>query len=65
MSLTVADNGRGFPFAGRFSGPELATQNLGPRSLRERVAALDGTLDLLSSAEGARLDICLPIREAA
>ncbi|MEP7010334.1 MAG: histidine kinase [Acidobacteriota bacterium] len=65
VALSVADNGRGFPFAGRFSGPELAAQNLGPRSLRERVAALHGTLLLVSNDAGSRLDIRLPIAEAA
>ncbi|HEV7668215.1 MAG TPA: sensor histidine kinase [Thermoanaerobaculia bacterium] len=65
VRVGVADNGRGFPFTGRYSGPELADQNLGPRSLRERVAALQGTLELESNEAGARLDIRLPIPEAA
>lgn len=65
VRVGVSDNGHGFPFAGRYSGHDLAAQNLGPRSLRERVAALDGTLELESSAAGAQLDILLPLPEAA
>ncbi len=65
LRLSVTDNGCGFPFAGRYSGVQLAAQNLGPRTLRERVAALEGTLELESSVAGARLDIRLPVPEAA
>jgi signal transduction histidine kinase len=63
--LSVADNGRGFPFEGRFTERELAERGLGPRTLRERVAALAGSLDLESTAAGARLEIRLPVPEAA
>lgn len=61
IAITVSDNGRGFPFEGHFSHAELALQNLGPRSLRERVSALHGTVSLDSSRAGARLDISLPL----
>lgn len=65
IRVGVADNGHGFPFSGRYSGFDLAARNLGPRSLRERVAALSGTLDLESTEAGAQLDIRLPMPEAA
>jgi len=61
VSIAVSDNGRGFPFAGRFSHAELMHDNLGPRNLRERVAALSGTVALDSSRAGARLEVLLPI----
>jgi signal transduction histidine kinase len=61
VSIAVSDNGRGFPFAGRFSHAELMHKNLGPRNLRERVAALSGTVALDSSRAGARLEVLLPI----
>ncbi|HVS00453.1 MAG TPA: sensor histidine kinase [Thermoanaerobaculia bacterium] len=61
IAITVSDNGRGFPFEGRFSHADLALRNLGPRSLRERVSALHGTVSLDSSRSGARLDISLPL----
>ncbi len=65
ISVTVVDNGRGFPFEGRFSGPELAARDLGPRSLRERIAALAGTLELESSPRGSVVDMRLPRKDAA
>ena len=60
LCITVADNGRGFPFQGRLSHAELAQRSLGPRNLFERVSSLQGTLDLESDAGGARLEIALP-----
>jgi signal transduction histidine kinase len=56
----VVDNGRGFPFHGRYSHRDLTEGALGPRTLLERVASLEGTLAIESSASGARLDIALP-----
>jgi len=63
LVITVADNGRGFPFQGRLSHAELAAGRLGPRNLFERVSSLQGTLELESSAAGARLEIALPCCE--
>jgi len=60
VAISVADNGRGFPFKGRYSADVLAAMNEGPRNLRERVAACGGTLVIESSPAGARLDIVLP-----
>jgi signal transduction histidine kinase len=60
LCISVSDNGRGFPFQGRLSHAELAERRLGPRNLFERVSSLQGTLDLESSAGGARLEIALP-----
>lgn len=60
LEIVVADNGRGFPFHGRFTHAALAAAGLGPRTLCERVASLAGTLALDSSPTGARLDIVLP-----
>ena len=64
LAITVADNGRGFPFHGRYSAPQLEELGLGPRSLRERVAARRGSLSLASSDAGARLEIELPLPAA-
>jgi signal transduction histidine kinase len=60
IRITVADNGQGFPFQGHFKDAELAERNVGPVMLRQRIAALDGTLAIHSSHEGARLEIGLP-----
>jgi signal transduction histidine kinase len=62
VRITVADNGQGFPFQGRFEYADLAEGNLGPVMLRQRIAALGGTLAIDSSEAGARLEITLPRR---
>ena len=62
VRITVADNGQGFPFQGRFEYADLAEGNLGPVMLRQRIAALGGTLAIDSSGAGARLEITLPRR---
>lgn len=59
-AITVSDNGRGFPFQGRYSQQALREKSLGPRTLLERVAALHGTVTIDSAATGARLEIVLP-----
>jgi signal transduction histidine kinase len=63
--LSIEDRGRGFSFAGRFSGAELAARGEGPRSLRERVDALGGELVLDASPGRTRLEISLPESVAA
>jgi signal transduction histidine kinase len=63
IRLSVADDGRGFPFHGRFDEAALAAQGIGPKTLRERVAALGGTFVLDSSPAGSRLEITLPSAE--
>jgi signal transduction histidine kinase len=65
LSIVVVDNGRGFPFQGRYSHAELSAGHLGPRTLLERVSSLQGTLAIESSPTGARLDINIPLAEAA
>jgi signal transduction histidine kinase len=60
VRITVRDNGRGFPFEGRFGGDELARMNAAPRTLGERVAALRGALTVDSGPAGASLEIALP-----
>ncbi|HVS03357.1 MAG TPA: histidine kinase [Thermoanaerobaculia bacterium] len=64
VSIEVRDNGRGFPFAGRYTQDTLDRLDLGPRNLRERVAALAGSLELQSGPGGACLAIVLPGLEA-
>jgi len=55
--LTIADDGRGFGFVGTASHADLAAGRLGPRTIRERVEAIGGTLKMRSGPEGARLEI--------
>jgi signal transduction histidine kinase len=61
--ITASDDGCGFPFRGRYELAELTTRRIGPRSLRERVAALRGELVLNSELSGSRLEITLPIAQ--
>jgi signal transduction histidine kinase len=61
VRITVADNGRGFPFHGRYTLAALVALQLGPVMLRDRIASLGGTLALDSTAAGSRLAICLPL----
>jgi signal transduction histidine kinase len=60
VAISVTDDGRGFPFHGRYADGALAELNLGPKSLRERVAALRGSLTVESSPAGASVGIVLP-----
>jgi len=61
LSITVADNGRGFPFRGRYDHAALAEHGLGPASLKGRIASLGGSLAIDSAESGARLEITLPL----
>lgn len=61
LGIVIRDNGHGFPFRGRFDQEELAAMQTGPRMLRERVVARGGSLILESTADGARLEIWMPV----
>lgn len=58
--IVVTDNGRGFPFFGRYDHARLVELGLGPVMLKERVKSLGGTLAIHSTPSGARLDILVP-----
>ena len=59
--ITVTDDGRGFPFSGRYALAALTDGQLGPVSLRERVTSLRGELVVTSTLTGSRLEISLPV----
>jgi signal transduction histidine kinase len=61
VCITVADNGRGFPFHGQYDLATLTALNRGPVMLKERIASLDGSLVLVSTDAGSRLSITLPL----
>jgi signal transduction histidine kinase len=63
--LTIADDGRGFPFRGTYDLEALNAMNEGPLTLKERVAELRGALELRSSETGTELSIALPLTPAA
>ncbi|MGH8567029.1 MAG: sensor histidine kinase, partial [Gammaproteobacteria bacterium] len=60
MHVIVADDGRGYPLRGSYDLRSLTEQGLGPRSLLDRVAALEGELLLRTSDSGTRIEIVLP-----
>ena len=58
MEIAVDDNGSGFPFSGAYTLDELDLLRLGPVSIRRRVRAMGGELQLNSRpGEGAALRI--------
>jgi signal transduction histidine kinase len=63
IRIVVADDGAGFPFRGRYDLAQLGQQQIGPVSLRRRVAALGGELVVTSQLSGSRLEVGLPVRE--
>ncbi len=60
IALSITDNGRGFSFRGRYSSEDLARLEIGPKTLRERVRAMNGTLTVESGPSGAVLHVVLP-----
>jgi signal transduction histidine kinase len=61
-SLVVDDDGRGFDFEGRLSGGELDDRRKGPRTIKERVRLLGGSLVVDSRPNaGARVEISVPL----
>lgn len=61
LRVVVSDDGHGFPFEGQYDHAMLAQQNVGPASLRERVASLGGQVSVDSSASGSKVEIRLPV----
>jgi signal transduction histidine kinase len=60
LRLAIEDDGKGYPFHGTFDLAALTEMQKGPLTLRERVAALGGGLQLQTSTRGTRLAITLP-----
>src|SRR6266536_3011442 len=60
VNIELSDDGIGFPFHGQYDLARLTAHDLGPRSLRERIAALRGSLVLTTGLSGSRLEISLP-----
>jgi signal transduction histidine kinase len=59
--LVIDDDGRGFPFTGRFSLKELDDFRKGPTVIKERVRAVGGDLLIESTpGHGSRLEITVP-----
>jgi len=66
ISIAVADDGQGFPFSGKYTLADLAREQIGPRTLRERVSSLGGTMQLETGDGGSRVRLTVPLaREVA
>jgi signal transduction histidine kinase len=62
VHIDVSDDGKGFPFHGRYDLRALMASNIGPVTLKERVSSLGGSMLIDSSSQGARLEIRMPLR---
>ena len=60
VQVVVADDGVGFAFRGEYDLAQLQRRGIGPKSLLQRVASLNGDLILTSTLSGSRLEITLP-----
>jgi len=60
-SLTLEDDGKGFPFAGRYNQQQMQDAGAGPMIIRERVGLIAGELTVESTpGQGARLEVMVP-----
>jgi signal transduction histidine kinase len=60
-SLVIEDDGKGFPFAGRFKQEEMEEMGKGPMIIKERVRLLAGELTVESNpGRGTRLEVIVP-----
>ena len=59
--LIIDDDGRGFPFSGRFTLGELDDMHRGPTVIKERIRAIGGDMVIESSlGNGSRVEITVP-----
>lgn len=64
--IEIEDDGRGFPFSGRFSQDELDTLGKGPVVIKERVRLIEGKLTIESTpGHGSRLEVTVPQTQGA
>jgi len=62
LTVTVVDDGTGFPFVGRFSLDEMDSLLIGPASIKSRVRAMNGQLEVESRpGTGSTLRIRVPV----
>jgi signal transduction histidine kinase len=60
-SLTLEDDGKGFPFAGRYNQDQMEEAGKGPMIIKERVRLIAGGLTVESNpGQGTRLEISVP-----
>jgi signal transduction histidine kinase len=60
--VTIQDDGRGFPFGGRFTHDELEAKRLGPRTIGERARIIGATIVVDSRPGfGSRVELSVPV----
>jgi signal transduction histidine kinase len=60
-NLTVEDDGKGFPFAGRYNQEQMEEAGKGPMIIKERVGLIAGELTIESTpGQGSRLEVTVP-----
>jgi signal transduction histidine kinase len=60
-NLTVEDDGKGFPFAGRYNQDQMDEAGKGPMIIKERVGLIAGELTVESNpGQGTRLEVTVP-----
>jgi signal transduction histidine kinase len=64
-TLVIDDDGKGFPFSGRWSQENLTANRRGPAVIRERVRAIGAEMTIESTPDsGSRLEIKVPRNNA-
>lgn len=60
-NLIVEDDGKGFPFAGRYNQVQMEEAGKGPMIIKERVGLIAGELTIESTpGQGSRLEVTVP-----
>ena len=60
-ALTVEDDGKGFPFEGRYNRQQMEEAGKGPMIIQERVGLIAGELTVESNpGQGTRLEVTVP-----
>ena len=60
-NLTVEDDGKGFPFAGRYNEQQMEEAGKGPMIIKERVGLIAGELTIESTpGQGTRVEVTVP-----
>jgi signal transduction histidine kinase len=62
LYLTIADDGCGLGHHGTFQARQLVELGIGPRSLRERVQSLGGTITVTSASLGTLVCLSVPLK---
>jgi signal transduction histidine kinase len=65
VTIVVADDGRGFGFTGRYDHETLVARRIGPWSLKQRAAALGGTVAIESGSGPTVVEVQFPVRAAS